>query len=317
MASELVVVGASGKTALPRMLLGSTAAELAHHCEQPVVVVREAVSGPVVVGVDGSSTSARAIGFAFDFADRHGAELVAVHAWADLPIDALELYARPGRYVLAFPTDDRLTCVAVGWRRDEFGRVRRDVERQLMAEIDRLPALAERVRAARRVERFRGTGDLPTFLRKPHGPGWALIGDAGYYKDPITGQGIYDALRSAELFAEAWAEVRRGADWTAAMAGYQERRDAETAAMYEFTDMLARFDPLTEEGLGLFRAIAADPNLAFEYAGIFNGVTNPAEFLARFRPPARAEANGGSERATAPHQRNGQGPAARPVARSA
>lgn len=91
--AELVVVGASGHTALPRMLLGSTAAELAHRCELPVVVVRDAEESPrggrVVVGVDGSGISARAIEFAFDFADRHGAELVAVHAWSDLPMDAL------------------------------------------------------------------------------------------------------------------------------------------------------------------------------------------------------------------------------------
>jgi nucleotide-binding universal stress UspA family protein len=87
--AELIVVGASGRTALPRMLLGATAAELAHHSERPLVVVREARDGPVVVGVDGSNTSARAIGFAFDFADRHGVELVAVHAWVDLPLDAL------------------------------------------------------------------------------------------------------------------------------------------------------------------------------------------------------------------------------------
>lgn len=91
--AELVVVGASGHTALPRMLLGSTAAELAHRCTRPVVVVRNAEESPrggrVVVGVDGSGTSTRAIGFAFDFAHRHGHELVAVHAWSDLPMDAL------------------------------------------------------------------------------------------------------------------------------------------------------------------------------------------------------------------------------------
>jgi nucleotide-binding universal stress UspA family protein len=90
-AAELVVVGASGHGALPRMLLGSTAAGLAHQCARPVVVVRNAEDrhGPVVVGVDGSSTSARAIRFAFDFADRHGHEVLAVHAWSDLPLDAL------------------------------------------------------------------------------------------------------------------------------------------------------------------------------------------------------------------------------------
>jgi nucleotide-binding universal stress UspA family protein len=92
-ATDLVVIGSSGRTALPRMLLGSTAAELVHTCDRPIVVVRDDTKGPhggrVVVGVDGSPTSARAIEFAFDFALRHGCDLVAVHAWSDLP-DARE-----------------------------------------------------------------------------------------------------------------------------------------------------------------------------------------------------------------------------------
>lgn len=94
-AGDLVVIGSSGRSALPRMLLGSTAAALVHTCDRPIVVVRDAKDQParggrVVVGVDGSPTSGRAIGFAFDFAARHGCELVGVHAWTDLPMDALE-----------------------------------------------------------------------------------------------------------------------------------------------------------------------------------------------------------------------------------
>lgn len=93
--AELLVIGPSGLTGLPRMLLGSTAAALLHEHQGPVVVVRQAgdpapaEGGRVVVGVDGSKLSADAIDFAFDFADRHGSELVAVHAWSDLPMDAL------------------------------------------------------------------------------------------------------------------------------------------------------------------------------------------------------------------------------------
>lgn len=91
--SPLLVIGASGLTGLPRVLLGSTAAELLHQHRRPIVVARggreQAEGDRVVVGVDGSRVSAQAIGFAFDFADRHGCELVAVHAWSDLPMDAL------------------------------------------------------------------------------------------------------------------------------------------------------------------------------------------------------------------------------------
>lgn len=92
--AEVLVVGSSGQGALPRVVLGSTAAELVHTCERPVVVVRpgdaEAGTGPVVVGVDGSDISSAAIAFAYDFADRHGRELLAVHAWTDLPMHAME-----------------------------------------------------------------------------------------------------------------------------------------------------------------------------------------------------------------------------------
>lgn len=90
-AAEMLVLGSSGVTGLSRLVLGSTAAELVHGYRRPIVVVRgePANDGSVVVGVDGSDTSARAIEFAFDFADRHGRTLTAVHAWADLPMDAL------------------------------------------------------------------------------------------------------------------------------------------------------------------------------------------------------------------------------------
>lgn len=89
--ADMLVVGSSGRSGLSRALLGSTAADLAGHHERPVVVVREAkaTDGRVVVGVDGSETSAAAIDFAFEFARRRDRELLAVHAWADMPIEAL------------------------------------------------------------------------------------------------------------------------------------------------------------------------------------------------------------------------------------
>jgi nucleotide-binding universal stress UspA family protein len=78
--------------------LGATAAEVvARRAAAPVVVVRGEVSSaadaPVVVGVDGSAVSSRAVGFAFEFASRHGRPLVGVPSWGDSsfnPFDALE-----------------------------------------------------------------------------------------------------------------------------------------------------------------------------------------------------------------------------------
>ncbi|SDJ02084.1 Nucleotide-binding universal stress protein, UspA family [Lentzea albidocapillata subsp. violacea] len=89
--AEMLVVGSSGRSGVNRALLGSTAADLAGHHKRPIVVVREAKAseGPVVVGVDGSDTSAAAIDFAFGFAERHDRDLIAVHAWSDMPVEAL------------------------------------------------------------------------------------------------------------------------------------------------------------------------------------------------------------------------------------
>jgi len=90
--AELLVIGSSGLTALPRLLVGSTANELLHDYHRPIVVVRTGEAEGdrnVVVGVDGSETSREAIGFAYDFADRHGRALVALHVWSDLPLEAM------------------------------------------------------------------------------------------------------------------------------------------------------------------------------------------------------------------------------------
>ncbi|MFC0113691.1 universal stress protein [Kibdelosporangium aridum] len=91
--ANLLVLGSSGHGAVHQVLLGSTSAELVRSVDAPVVVVREtdhpAHHRRVVVGADGSSTSSRAVDFAYDYATRHDAELVAVHAWSDLPLDAL------------------------------------------------------------------------------------------------------------------------------------------------------------------------------------------------------------------------------------
>lgn len=95
----LVVLGASGRGAVARVLLGSTAAELARTLRHPLVVVRgePAPEGaPVVVGVDGAGTSERALEFAVDFAERHGVGVRAVHAWSDWPLDVFAT-APPGQ----------------------------------------------------------------------------------------------------------------------------------------------------------------------------------------------------------------------------
>ena len=102
-----------------------------------------------------------------------------------------------------------------------------------------------------------GTGVLPNFLRKPYGPGWALVGDAGHHKDPVGGLGIMDAFRDADLLADALdagLSGRRPLD--EALGGYEQRRNAATAHEYERNYQLARLQPPRTRGDGCSRPCA-------------------------------------------------------------
>ena len=90
-----------------------------------------------------------------------------------------EVYNRPGRAFAAWPTNDDLTLVIGGWPFAEFEANKRDIEGNYLAMFELAPHFADRIRSATREERFVGTA-VPNFLRKPYGPGWALVGDAGY-----------------------------------------------------------------------------------------------------------------------------------------
>jgi flavin-dependent dehydrogenase len=134
-----------------------------------------------------------------------------------------------------------------------------------------------------------GQAPVDSYYRQSYGPGWALVGDAGHYVDPITGQGINNALRAAELFAEAWASTRRRSAWLGAMAAYQRRRDAYTRPFYDMIAAGERFASLARSGIDIgppfLRAIARRPAVATRYVGIFNGVTPVSAF---FSPLAMA-----------------------------
>jgi flavin-dependent dehydrogenase len=200
--------------------------------------------------------------------------------WADLATRDLEVYLRPGRYVLTFPTDAGLTCVAVGWKHAEFSRVRADVEGEFLSALEAAPDLAARVRAARRVEPFRGTADLPMYLRVPFGPGWALVGDAGCRVDPITGEGITDAFRDAGLLADAIRDGLGGIrplDET--LVQYQRRRDAAVLPVYHYTAQRARLEPPTLDQARLISALAYNQAAADRFVGLTAGTTAFDDFF--------------------------------------
>lgn len=201
--------------------------------------------------------------------------------WSGLPPSGVfEVYAREGRGLAAVPTHDGLTLVMVLWPFAEFQANKKDLERYYDETVEMVPDLARRLRAARRESPFAGAA-IPNFFRKPYGPGWALVGDAGYLKDPITAQGISDAFEDAEHCAAAVNDVLRGArSFDEALSTYQHARDERALPMYRFTCDMAALAPPDESMQQMLGAIHGNQQLMDGFAQTFAGTISPAEFFA-------------------------------------
>ena len=200
--------------------------------------------------------------------------------WSGLPLGGrFATWAREGHGFAAAETHEGLTMVVGGWPFALFEEKKRDVEGSYMSLFAQAPAFAEQVAGARRESKIFGAAS-PNFFRKPYGRGWALAGDAGYTKDPITAQGISDAFRDAELLAgaldEGWSG-RRGLDQ--ALAGYQATRD-RVLPMYEFTAQIASMEPPPPEMQQLLGAVHGNQEAMDMFCRVNAGVTSPAEFFA-------------------------------------
>jgi 2-polyprenyl-6-methoxyphenol hydroxylase-like FAD-dependent oxidoreductase len=168
--------------------------------------------------------------------------------FGDVPAEVIGVAYHADRFAAVVPTNADLSLVAVSAPIAEFPAFRADPERAFFASLAGIPWMAAQVRPERRAERWRGTGDLPTFFRKAHGPGWALVGDAGYHKDPIPAFGISDAFRDAELLAEAIDDGFAGRQaLDDALAGYEQRRNEMARPTYEEAVSRAEFRPFPPE----------------------------------------------------------------------
>jgi flavin-dependent dehydrogenase len=160
--------------------------------------------------------------------------------WSGIEMEGINFFFFEDLGILAFPTHWGQTCLGVGGPRETFHEFRKDIHGNYMKLIDRVPALAEQVRSAKQEQKFLGTADQPNYFRKPYGPGWALVGDAGYHRDFITGLGINDAFRDAELVVKAVDEAFSGKrPIDAAMADYQSIRDDLALPLYKITTKMA------------------------------------------------------------------------------
>lgn len=233
----------------------------------------------VVIGADGhNSRVARAVA-----AERYYEKPVLENAfytfWRDLPVDSFTTVIRGDRGFAAIPTNDDLTLLLVGCPFAQASEFRHDVEHSYWEAIKREPDWADRLARATRVDRFTG-GGVPNFYRTPYGPGWALVGDAGFTKDPITAQGISNAFLDAERVAAALADVWAGqSSYETALGRCQAERDTTTLPMYEFTTQLATLEPPPLDFQELLGAIAGNQPAMDAFVSLNAGTMSPPEFF--------------------------------------
>ncbi|WP_189232293.1 NAD(P)/FAD-dependent oxidoreductase [Streptomyces flaveolus] len=239
----------------------------------------------VVIGADGKNSKvARLAG-----AEQYRAEPVLSKSlwtyWEGPAQPSLvRTYRKNRRHPFTWPTHDGLSIVGVAWPTADFPSPGSDeaTDRTVLAALaDADPEFAEEVRAGRRAGRWL-TGSVPNFLRTPHGPGWALVGDASATRDPITASGITHAVLGAELLADA---VHRGLSGSQGMhpelASYARARDELVRDHYDYTRDYARILDHTLDERALIEAMSRSPWHARGMIGLFATVVPPTEFYSR------------------------------------
>lgn len=216
---------------------------------------REVTAG-IVIGADGrNSRVARLVGAPIDEPAAHAtASIYAYHQ--NIGLDGFHWFYAPGASVGAIPSNDGDTCIFASMPAARFARRRSGLEelyQEILREVS--PALAERVAAAGPGHGMRAFAGVQGYLRRSAGPGWALVGDAGYFKDPLTAHGITDALRDAELLARA---VVAGGD--EALREYQATRDSLVRGLFRVTDEIASFGWSLEEVKVLHLTLSREMN---------------------------------------------------------
>lgn len=203
----------------------------------------------IVIGADGrNSFVARQV--ESEKCNERPVRAVAYFAYyKDWESDAMETYSRDGDSAYAFPTNWGLACIGGYWPVSKLDEVRAHPEAAIADLFARIPQVAGRFPRATRVERMLGSTGTAAYYRKSVGPGWALVGDAAYLKDPILAAGIADAFRDADYTADAiLAGYASGGTIEEHLAKHEERRTRQTAAAYAMNDLVAS-GGVSKEGL--------------------------------------------------------------------
>jgi flavin-dependent dehydrogenase len=197
----------------------------------------------ITVGADGlRSFVARSVGAATYALGRNASALVLGYL-DDLEVDGYQWLYGDGAAAGLIPTNDGQVCAWAAVPAHRFDELRTSPDRGFASTFAAVaPDWAEQVRGTRLRGPLRGFAGSPGFLRHPWGRGWALVGDASHFKDPLSTHGITDALRDAELLADA---LVTGLDLDGreeeALGEYHDLRDALSRDLHELVDRAASY----------------------------------------------------------------------------
>ena len=234
----------------------------------------------IVIGADGmNSIVARAVKAPkYNAKPRLGGAIFSY--WSGVQAQKFEVHIRKHRTAFAIPTNDGLTLVASAWAARDLPNARQNVEANYLSTMREVsPDLYERTMAGHREEGFI-VGSVPNYFRKPYGSGWALAGDAGYLKDPVTASGITDAFRDAELLTETLDAGFSGRqNLETALASYESKRNEQSMAMYGFTFQLATQEPPPPEMQQLLSAVSTNADSTSSFLGVIAQTVPVQEFF--------------------------------------
>jgi 2-polyprenyl-6-methoxyphenol hydroxylase-like FAD-dependent oxidoreductase len=234
----------------------------------------------LVIGADGLySTVASRVGAGRLAGGRHSTAVLYSY-WQGLAEDGYRWWFRPGASMGAIPTNNGATCVFVSVSSASFRDVVRGggVANAYDGLIRRIsPEFAGRMAAASRVEPIRGFEGHQAFIKRAGGPGWALVGDAGYFKDPLTAHGITDALRDAELLARS--AIR---DTPSAFVEYENTRHELSRRLFDATDEIASLTWTDAQLQTLHRAFSAEMSREVRVLAALEPITRPLASASTF-----------------------------------
>jgi len=236
----------------------------------------------IVIGADGPSSRVAAEVRAEEYNSKPALQGTAWIYWKGVPLKGLELHLREYEAIYAFPSSMGCTLVGANWSIDRFRAARGDIETRYFDVLRRAaPELAEQVANAERADDKIYLGSTRNFFRKASGPGWALLGDAHYTKDPCTAQGITDAFCDAELLAETLDQaLRRERDLSEALAEYEKATVEWATPFYELTCQMATFAPPPPDMLAIYTALQGNQADIDSFIGLITEAVSPAQFFA-------------------------------------